>query len=130
MAQLLVIDDDELVRNTLASMLSSAGHTVATAVDGRAGTRAAATAAYDVILVDILMPEKEGIETIIELRRRQPAIKLVAISGGGRTDSVDFLDLAKQLGADAALRKPIAKKRLVETVDGLLNASTGPTPRG
>ena len=113
MAQLLVIDDDEQVRKTLASMLSSAGHTVATADDGRSGMRAAAAAAYDVILVDILMPEKEGIETIIELRRQQPAVKLIAISGGGRTDTVDFLDLAKQLGADAALRKPIALRRLV-----------------
>lgn len=129
MAQLLVIDDDEQVRKTLANMLSSAGHTVATADDGRSGARAAAIAAYDVILVDILMPEKEGIETIIELRRQQPSVKLIAISGGGRTESVDFLDLAKQLGADAALRKPIALRRLVETVNALLGASEAPVQR-
>lgn len=120
MAQILVIDDDELVRNTLANMLSSAGHAVAIAEDGRSGTRAAAAAAYDLILVDILMPEKEGIETIIELRRQLPAVKLIAISGGGRADQVDFLEVAKQLGADAALRKPIPMKRLIETVDSLL----------
>jgi DNA-binding NarL/FixJ family response regulator len=72
------------------------------------------------------MPEKEGIETIIELRRRQPLVKLIAISGGGRTNSVDFLDLARQLGADAALRKPIAMKRLVETINSVMSASISP----
>lgn len=120
MAQLLVIDDDQMLRDTLKNILSSAGHAVTVADDGRSGTRAATAAIYDVILVDILMPVKEGIETIIELRRQQPAVKLIAISGGGRVDSVDFLELAKQLGADAALRKPIRMKLLIETINRLL----------
>ncbi len=121
MARLLVIDDNELVRTTIARMLKSAGHTVAMADNGRSGLAAARDGDFDLAVVDILMPEKEGIETIMELRRDHPAIKLVGISGGGQAGALDFLEAAKQLGADATLKKPIRLDHLLNTVRDLLD---------
>lgn len=118
MARILIVDDDEMVRGTIANMLLSAGHAVTESGDGNAGLAAAAGTAFDLALVDILMPEKEGIETIIELRRKHPALRIIGISG--RTDLVDFLRLAKELGADATLKKPIHLQELLSTVSTLL----------
>lgn len=121
MAKILIVDDDEAVRGTIANMLVTAGHLVAESEDGNAGLASAARSAFDLALVDILMPDKEGIETIIELRHQYPALRIVGISGGGRVDFVDFLRLAKELGADATLRKPIHMKELLSTVSALLD---------
>jgi DNA-binding response OmpR family regulator len=120
MATILVIDDEAMVRATMANMLGSAGHAVVQAENGRAGLAAASRTGFDLALVDILMPEKEGIETIMELRRDHPGVKILAMSGGGRVNSVDFLELAKKLGADATLKKPVPMKTLLATVAQLL----------
>lgn len=80
----------------------------------------AGTCAPQVVITDIIMPRKEGLEVIMELRRRHPAIRLIAISGGGRTKSADFLQLAKKLGADAVLPKPLDIDQLEKTVRSVL----------
>ena len=121
MARLLVIDDNELVRTTIARMLTSDGHEVATADNGVSGLAVASEAVFDLVVVDILMPEKDGIETIMELRLDQPALKLIGISGGGHAGGLDFLEAALQLGADATLKKPIALNRLLTTFRDLLD---------
>lgn len=121
MARILLIDDDAEVRTTLRAMLEHAGHTVVEAQDGVDGLRAMRTTAPDLIITDILMPEKEGIETIQEIRAECPDIKIIAISGGGVTGRHMFLDVAQKLGADSVLEKPVMLRTLVRSVEALLS---------
>jgi len=120
MATIVVIDDDADVRQTLTRILGSAGHAVHEAAYGEAGLRLAAELAPALVITDILMPEKEGIEIIRELRRAQPRLRILAISGGGQPGALDFLDMARALGADAALAKPFRRVELLDLVTGLL----------
>jgi len=117
MATILLIDDDELVRITVRQILESAGHTVVEARNGDEGLRVIATMQPDLIITDIIMPEKEGIETILEIRRRNTNIRIVAMSGGGQAQAMDFLPLARKLGADQILRKPFGPAELLEVTD-------------
>lgn len=106
MADILVIDDEPLVRKTVRLTLARDGHAVVEADNGVAGLRECRTRAFDLVISDILMPGKEGIETIQELRATYPALKILAMSGGGRTANADFLTIAGKLGANDTLRKP------------------------
>ena len=105
----LVIDDETLVRATIARMIEREGHRVLQAANGVEGLNIFNRERVDVVVCDIIMPEKEGIETIGELRRTKPALKIIAISGGGRTENVDFLGMAQRLGADYVLAKPFGR---------------------
>jgi CheY-like chemotaxis protein len=105
----LVIDDETLVRATVARMVEREGHRVLQAANGIEGLSVFKRERIDVVVCDIIMPEKEGIETIGELRRTNPALKIIAISGGGRTENVDFLGMAERLGADYVLAKPFGR---------------------
>lgn len=120
--RVLVIDDEDLVRDTLRRALETAGIEVVVATDGREGLRAYLANPTDVVVTDILMPEKEGIETIIELKRQHPDVKIVAISGGDRTGNTDFLKMAGLLGADRILQKPFRPKELLATIEDLFAA--------
>lgn len=117
--RVLVIDDEELVRDTLRRALESAGIEVVVAADGREGLKAYLANPTDVVVTDILMPEKEGIETIIELKREHPDVKIVAISGGDRAGNTDFLEMAGLLGADRIMQKPFRPKELLATIEEL-----------
>lgn len=121
MANILVADDEELARFTIREILEGDGHNV---IEAKNGTEAIALFnknPTDIIITDIIMPEKEGIETIIELKRDHPETKIIAISGGGRTRNLDFLDLAKRYGADAILAKPFSEQELIDVVNGTLS---------
>ena len=118
MKRILVIDDDNLVRELLVDTLTPEGYTIEAAVNGAEGIRAFSSAPFDLIVTDLYMPEKEGIETIVELRRGFPAIKILAISGG----TAEQLRVAKLLGADATLSKPFELDALRDTVKILLGA--------
>lgn len=120
MAQLLLIDDDALVRSTLRQILERAGHTVLEASNGGEGLTRLAEQAIDLMITDIIMPEKEGVETIVEARKRHPTLPIIAISGGGRTKNMDFLEVARQVGATETLAKPFRPQILVELVAKLL----------
>ena len=122
MRRILVIDDDAAVRATICDMLEEAGYTVAEAAHGEDGLARLRAEPAELVVTDILMPEKEGIETIKEVRQLLPDMKIVAISGGGATNNLTFLQLAKQLGADSTLAKPIQFNELVQTVRSLLPA--------
>ena len=122
MARILVIDDDDTVRLSLRMSLEDAGHAVEEARDGAAGLESLKNRPVDLVISDIFMPEKEGLETIDEIRHDYADIKIIAISGGGRIDPEDYLDIAKKLGADRALFKPFDIQLLVDTVDELLKA--------
>ena len=115
--KILVIDDDPIVRHTIQAILEEAGHSVTCAEDGRRGLAAFRRNRPDVVVTDIIMPEKEGIETILELRRIWPEGRIIAISGGGRTEQKDgFLRVAIGCGADAVLAKPFEPEELVALV--------------
>jgi DNA-binding response OmpR family regulator len=105
----LIIDDETLVRATVARMVEREGHRVLQASNGVEGLNIFSRERVDLVVCDIIMPEKEGIETIGELRRKNPTLKIIAISGGGRTENVDFLGMAQRLGADYVLAKPFGR---------------------
>jgi len=115
-ARILVIDDEYELRSMLRQMLEHAGHEVSEAVNGAVGIEIYERDAPDLIITDIIMPEKEGVETIIALRRANPALPIIAISGGGRLDATDFLSMAKKLGARRTLTKPFLREQLLEAV--------------
>ena len=113
-----VIEDDELVRSRLADMLRAGGHNVFEAESADRGIDLIRMEKADVAVVDILMPDRDGLEAIGQLRRTRPDLRIVAISGGGRVGPQIYLDLAKQIGADASLTKPIDQADLERAVDG------------
>lgn len=117
---ILVVEDDPDLRDVLARMLGRAGYMVTTARNGCEAVQAMETGAFAAVVTDLIMPKREGIETIIELKRRWPECKIIAVSGGGRLPAGDLLDLAMKLGADAALQKPVSGARLVETLSTVL----------
>lgn len=116
MTTVLVIDDEELARYTLREVLESNGYIVLEAEDGEKGIQAFHDNQVDLIITDIIMPNKEGVETIIELKGEQPDLKIIAISGGGRTRNLDFLKLAGDYGADKVLAKPFTATEIMTAV--------------
>ena len=120
MVKVLVVDDEELVRLTLRQMLESEGHDVLEARNGREAVAIQNKTPADIVLTDIIMPEQEGIETIIQLRRQAPNLRIIAISGGGRMKNLDFLRVAANVGADATLTKPFTTDELVEVIRGCM----------
>ncbi len=120
MARILLIDDDIRVLETYCQMLERAGYEVVKATGGKEGTRVFRDNPTDLVITDIVMPGKEGLETIIELRRNFPELKIIAISGGAFLEPKDYLELAKQFGATCTLTKPIEQEELLETVRGCL----------
>jgi CheY-like chemotaxis protein len=126
MARILLVEDDPLVRETLQRALAAAGHDLQVAVDGREALTLLEQSAYDLLITDIIMPDTDGIETIIHARRTHPAMPLIAISGGGRVGASDFLGAARKLGASATLAKPFRPTQLLEIVDRLLAGPAAP----
>jgi CheY-like chemotaxis protein len=120
MARLLIIDDEKLARMTLRKILERAGHEVVEATNGAEGIAMYRAQRSDLVITDIIMPDKEGVETIIELKRDFPDLPLIAMSGGGRTRNLDFLKLAKQYGAARVLAKPFSQNDILEAVSATL----------
>ncbi len=117
--QILVIDDDAEVLSFLGEMLEKAGYEVEVAPDGRMGLYIAHEQTFDVIITDIIMPEKEGIEVILGIREQNPEAKIIAISGGGRIDADVYLDMADRLGVVKTLRKPFGRRELLDVLKEL-----------
>ena len=116
MATILVIEDEREVREYLVEMLGRAGHQVRAAANGRDGVAMFRAEPAQVVITDIIMPEKDGIETILDLRRQHPRLKVIAISGGGRSTPENYLHSARLLGADRAFRKPFANEEILSAV--------------
>lgn len=113
MVSVLLIDDDPNIRSVVRTMLERMGHDVLTAANGEEGLDVFRRYRADLVITDLLMPFKEGLETIRELRILAPGVRILAISGGGRTlPATRALDLAKSLGADKVLEKPFGQAEL------------------
>ncbi len=134
MAQILVIDDDEQIRGVLRRMLERAGHSVVEAADGELGTQAHRAHPADLIITDIFMPQRDGLETIVALRREFVGVKLIAISGGDRTGALDLRQEALLFGAARTLQKPFTATELLAVVGEVLAQppapAQGPTTGG
>ena len=120
MARLLLIDDEVEVRTPLATWLTRHGHEVVQAGDGAEGLARLAEGPFDLVVTDIIMPDMEGIETIMHIRKRWPDLPVVAISGGGSGEPSQALRPASRLGAHATLRKPFRPAVLVDLIADLL----------
>ena len=119
-AKILLIDDDEYIRMWASIHLDKVGHQTTTAADGDPGIDLARKIKFDLVITDIIMPDKEGLETIIELKKENPDIPIIAMSGGGHMSSDDILELALSLGANAILRKPLDGGELLAVVKSCL----------
>jgi CheY-like chemotaxis protein len=130
MARVLVIDDDNLIRATVRAILESAGHLVASTADGDVGLRQCISESFDLVVCDIFMPKKDGIETIRQLHRSCPHLPIIAMSGGpggvNMTGHVDFLAVAKDLGAARTITKPFTRPMLLTLVEECLRGCRGP----
>ena len=121
MARILIIEDAADFRVSCREMLEGEGYEVIEAANGVEGLGLLENETVDLIITDIVMPEKGGIETIIDIRKNQPDVKIIAISGVVPTDSGVLLRLAQQYKVSRVIGKPIQFKELFETIDGLLN---------
>lgn len=122
MTTILVIDDEALLRQTLRIHLEREGHTLIEAADGPAGLKAIAEGGIGLTLVDILMPQMDGIEVIRAIRREHRDMPIIAMSGGGRLAAPQVLDPAGKLGADFTIAKPFSMKDIAAAVARLLSA--------
>jgi len=119
---ILIIDDDPQVLAMLRQRLMRNGYEVIEAADGKEGVKIYRENPTDLIITDLIMPEKEGIEIIIELRRDFPDIKIIAMSGGGRVSPDQYLPMAKGLGARYTFAKPIEMEELLQAINELLRS--------
>ena len=125
MARILLIDDEDTVRFSFRQVLEEAGHDVFEASDGEEGVDEfkKMTASYEgphVVITDIIMPNKSGYDLIKEIKTIMPGVKILAISGGGNTDSKVFLDISSVLGANQVLSKPVLAEDLLSAVERCL----------
>ena len=115
MGKILVIEDDDLMRDMLVEMLARDGHEVLSASNGVEGLSRIEDESFELVVTDIVMPEKEGLETILSIRRTQ-SVPIIAISGGGRNLPMNYLKAAEKFGADFAFTKPIDRKLFLAAV--------------
>jgi CheY-like chemotaxis protein len=122
-----IIDDDELTRAHMARTLEAEGFAVVEAQTAKQGLELVAESEPDVVLVDLIMPDQDGLETIGALRRRWPDMPIIAISGGGRIGPSLYLELAARLGATACLSKPLSVEQFRQAV-AAAGANAGKAP--
>ena len=118
--KILLVDDDPLVRASLADVLNESGYDVAEAIDGSDGLKALERDSFDCVVLDILMPERDGLETIREIRKKWTALPVLAISSGDRTGWCDHLRMAAAFGADDTMSKPFLSSDLLVRVERLV----------
>lgn len=125
MARILLIEDNDSVRETFELILQSAAHEVVSARTGIEGQAALDREVFDLVITDIVMPDRDGVEVISSLRKRKLSVPILAVSGGSRTSAIDYLEMARILGADATLAKPVMAQDLLDCVDRLVASRAG-----
>lgn len=122
MAKILIVDDEPHMRLLVSSMLESSKHELLTAENGEAALEILRSELVDVVITDLIMPEKNGIDLILEIRQIAPEVKIVAMSGGGGLSGrFDYLPLANLIGATNILRKPFKRDELCHAVATLID---------
>jgi CheY-like chemotaxis protein len=124
--RILLIDDEAAVRMTVAEILKRAGYEVQSAADGKSGLELYKSQRFDLLITDLLMPERDGLETIMTLRRGGAPLKIMVISGCGQTLGSEYMKIAQHLGADLSLPKPFTRTELLAAVAKLLEVSPKP----
>jgi CheY-like chemotaxis protein len=127
MSRILVVDDDAAVRRALERVLSRHGHEVLLAADGGQGLRRWREEGADLVLLDIHMPNTDGIEVLVQLRGLAPRLPVIVMSGGDQTKQLDLLGDAKLLGARAVLKKPFTLAEIFGVIDDALRSLDPPS---
>jgi DNA-binding NtrC family response regulator len=130
MQRILLIDDDHHILLMIKKMLERAGYEVDLASNGNEGLELFQKSPAALVITDIIMPEKEGLETIREMKRLQPDLKIIAMSGGGKISADNYLETAKIFGASVVLEKPFSQKTMVSAVNKLMGQPNGVNPNG
>ena len=121
MARILIMDDDNQFREMLKIMLGNEGYNdIEDAENGYIGMKLIRKSHFDLVITDIIMPDKEGIETIMEIKKDFPATKIIAMSGGGKIGADSYLVMAGHLGADKTMAKPFLQSEIINAVRELL----------
>jgi DNA-binding response OmpR family regulator len=123
MERILIVEDDERERQSLAELLG-AHYEVSSAPNGKVALRLLQEKPVELLITDMVMPEMDGVETIVAVRRQYPAVKIMAVSDGGVVSSNHYLRLAQNLGAQSTLAKPFSASEILGAIEGLL------APRG
>lgn len=116
--KILVIDDDRAIREYLRFLLEEVGYGVVEAENGVVGLERFSTGEFDVVITDIAMPEKDGIDTIIEMRASDPAVRIIAMSGVAKSDTL--LEIARMYKADRVIKKPFQSEEIIAAVRAVL----------
>lgn len=122
MSHILVVDDEPQMRAMLSAFLLQNGYQVSEAEDGDAALKVAASTTVDLIILDLLMPGKEGLETLMAFRKEKSPPKIIAVSGGARSVGADFLPAALKLGASRAFQKPFHLEDVLAAIEELLQS--------
>jgi len=120
MKTILVIEDNEVILTLIYDLLTRSGYKVLTAHDGQKGLKVYYSNSPCIVITDIVMPEKDGLEVIMELNKQKPKPKIIALSGGGKIGPETYLTLAERLGANRTIEKPFNVSELLEAVQDLL----------
>jgi len=118
--RICLIEDDEPLRTVLARFLEQSGYEVVQAEHGRQALQAMELTPADLVITDMIMPEMDGVETIVALRREYPKAKIIAMSGGGLRSADQYLQLAQMLGAQKTFSKPIMPQELLRAISSLI----------
>jgi len=124
MANILVVDDNLAFLEIQTEYLRRAGHDVTPATNGIEAMNRIESHAFDLVITDLIMPDKEGVQVIMEIRKKYPGVKIIAMSGGGRVNAEDYLAIARRLGATRTLSKPFTGEELLSAVSSVV----GETP--
>jgi CheY-like chemotaxis protein len=124
MAAIIIVDDDPTVRAIAVEFLRDGDHAIVEAADGNEALRILKAVPIDLMVLDMLMPQKDGLETLMEVRQLYPDMRILAISSGGSMDANYLLAVARTLGADAVLSKPLTAARFRRMVDDLLTPAS------
>jgi DNA-binding response OmpR family regulator len=121
MASILLVEDDDQLRTMLKMVLTGAGYEVSEASNGARVCDMYQQQRFDLVITDLVMPDIEGLEVIMELRRNDQNVRIIAMSGGGQVRAEEYLGTAQKLGANLTLSKPFGNQEFLEAVRGVLD---------
>lgn len=124
MARILLVEDDDALRVMLKVLLTGAGHEVWEAADGTRICDVYQQQRFDLVITELVMPNVEGLEVIMELRRTDPNVRIIAMSGVGKGRDEEYLRIARKVGAQVTLSKPFGNEQFLEAVRSALETST------